>query len=227
MANDYKTVWDNAAKGDWRNAILTGSNADTFETAGEADANFIFKTFSNSMETEPRSVMDFGCGAGRILKPMLDKVDKGYGVDVSPGMLQLCTERCGVGPIRLDTRVYGRDGLDDVRVDLAYSWLCLQHMEYAHAFHAITVMHNCLEPGGMFIATFPNGHSDAYWDCITAFEERPYPLPTAHVRIYVPDMVRLFLNRAGFEAVDVRGEEPIGRSSVSKAEILAIGRKPK
>lgn len=222
----YREVWDNAAKGNWRNAILTGSNAETFETAGQADADLVFNAYKDSVETEPKSVLDFGCGAGRILKPLLDKVDKGYGVDVSPEMLQLCIKRCGMGPDRLDTRVYGSSKLDDIQVDLAYSWLCLQHMEYAHAYHAITVMRDSLKPGGLFIATFPNAHSDAYWNCITAFETRSYPLPAAHVRVYVPDMVRLFLNRAGFEKLDVRGEEPIGRSSVSTAEILALARKP-
>ena len=224
--NEYKTIWDNAAKGDWRNAILTGADSDSFKKTGQTDANLILKTFQDRMGRNAESVLDFGCGAGRILVPMLDKVREGYGIDVSPGMLEICKNRARMVADKLHTLVHGRDNIGSLGVDLAYSWLCLQHMEYAHAYQALCTIYSALKPGGMFMATFPNAHSDAYWPCIDTFRTKTYPFSAAHVRVYVPEMVCLFLTNAGFTILEVRGDAAASKTTVSSAEILAIAQKP-
>jgi SAM-dependent methyltransferase len=232
----YKDIWDKAATSNWRHAILTNSDEASFETAGEHDAQLLLDLYQQHATTALHGVLDFGCGAGRILKPLMiqHEIPRGIAVDISDEMLKLVKTRIPMDESRLlcrryDSKTINLSGLPSSEsIQLAYSWLCLQHMEQAHAFHAIQEIYKVLAPGGLFLATFPNAHHPAYWRCITTHELHPFPLPQAHVRVYTLDFATLMLERAGFTVVSATAGHPDNagpRSAVSEAELLLVGQR--
>lgn len=230
----YRDTWNQAAEGDFRHAILTNADEAAFEQSGSDDAKLLRAVFEQFAQGPLEGALDFGCGAGRILKPLLleQEAPFGIGIDVSPKMLDLARQRIGLERDRLRLMTYNESQIQvpaDVSVQLAYSWLCLQHMEYPHAFHALRELQTALDPGGIFVGTLPNAEHEAYWQCITIHETHAWPLPIAHVRVYTPDLATLFMERAGFTEVQVTKGNPDGiggaRATVSPAELLVIGRK--
>ncbi|MEO6597734.1 MAG: class I SAM-dependent methyltransferase, partial [Planctomycetota bacterium] len=79
----------------------------------------------------PQRVLDFGCGVGRVLLGLAEKVPEAVGVDVSPAMLDEARRNCeerGVGNVTL---ALSDDELSAVEgsFDLIHSVLVFQHID--------------------------------------------------------------------------------------------------
>lgn len=252
----YSDYWNRCAiHSDWRGHILTGADEERYNVSGMTDANYIQRVYESERIAEeftPPKVLDFGCGGGRIARHMTSWAKTFIGVDISSHMITRAREE--VGHTRFEVHTIGAPMPvltkeeeiaidDDLRDDfkellgynLVYSWLCLQHMEYSHAFGVLCAIYESLAEDGVFIGTFPDLDHEAYWKCVSDFQSGSEPLPIARVRPYNLQMVEKFMHEAGFKHILVyngthlhkEGNEPLAEQycSVNPAELIAIGRK--
>jgi len=117
----------------FRAPSLSEEVLEEFFATGELHAEHVLnasRTFFGS-DYLPRSVLDFGCGVGRVLIPLARGMDRALGVDVSPSMLQLARTHCNSRGAAHAELALSDDTLSQVQgsFDLVHSAIVFQHIE--------------------------------------------------------------------------------------------------
>ena len=100
--------------------------------------------------------LDFGCGVGRIARPLLAHYDSVDAVDASAAMLALGRALDTSGRVRFVHNTGPRlAGLPDGHYDLAFSLITLQHLPPDHAGRFIAELTRVLRPGGTLFFQLP------------------------------------------------------------------------
>ena len=158
------------------------------ETYGLSVNNFLL---GELRRTEPRFVVEIGCGAGFSIQFL-----KAHGFDV-----------LGIDPSeysrhwseRLNFRLvndFFREGLLDERPDFVYCNDVFEHIPEVQQFAA--TVHDCLADGGTFcFATTNSTRSIALGD-ISMLEHQ-------HVNMFTDRSIALILRNSGFSEVEIRG----------------------
>jgi SAM-dependent methyltransferase len=124
-----------------------------FFASGESHVHGLLATIRKHVDAEfaPRTVLDFGCGVGRLLIPFAKIADEVVGLDVSPSMLQEARRNCDehhLGNVRL---LLSDDDLSSLTgtFDLIHSCIVLQHIpvDRGRAIFAKLLQH--LGPGSV------------------------------------------------------------------------------
>jgi cyclopropane fatty-acyl-phospholipid synthase-like methyltransferase len=96
-------------------------------------------------------LLDFGCGVGRLIRPLARRGYRIVAVDVSPQMLSHCAAYCN-GLDGIEYLLCDGCGVPDVptaSVDGAYSYYVFQHMPSVElARTVIADLHRVVRPGG-------------------------------------------------------------------------------
>ncbi len=200
-ASTYATHWE---PGDIDEAIRQIYNTESlsdFEEGGRQDAKQLATHFDAAS-----TVLDLGCGAGRIALYVAEQCSTLWAVDVSPAMLRLASARLAHrSNVRyaqcLETRF---PDVPDGSVDFAYSILVLQHVEREDAYRLLRELLRILRPGGSAYLTFPNFLSDEYLNSFLHYVEQGEVANPARARFYTPQELERLLPAAGFELVDLR-----------------------
>jgi SAM-dependent methyltransferase len=101
--------------------------------------------------------LDFGCGAGRLTRPLADRFDLVTGVDIAPEMLDLA-RRDNPAAGRCEFVLNDRPdlaALADGEFDLVYSSVVLQHLPRALIRAYLAELARVLRPGGSLIVQLP------------------------------------------------------------------------
>lgn len=101
--------------------------------------------------------LDFGCGLGRLTRPLASRFDRVEGVDIAATMLDRARELHADEP-RCVFRHLAAPGLTvfaDASFDFALSLLVLQHMPRALALEALAALLRVLRPGGVLVVQAP------------------------------------------------------------------------
>lgn len=91
------------------------------------------------------SVLDFGCGVGRLLLPFSKQFKAAVGIDVSPGMLAECRKNCeqrsypNIELLQSDDHLTALKGR---QFNLVHSFIVLQHISYDRG---VEITHQLLE----------------------------------------------------------------------------------
>jgi SAM-dependent methyltransferase len=216
---DYKGAWNAAAQDDARDAILTGSTAETFETTGETDAAMVRR------HLPPNAVvLNIGCGIGRVEKYLAPHVAEMWAVDVSGEMISRARERlAGLPSVHL--REIGNEefleSFDSDRFDLVFSFLVLQHLAREDAFLYLRESVRVLKPGGILLTQFPNFLSPEYTESFLSTVDVKGRSP-GRARFYTESEVRHLLSLAGLEARELR----FASGQRGDTEIYVVARKP-
>jgi len=203
---NYREAWDYEAKRDAKTAILSMADGSvTPEDFFWQDGRDTVKKFLSLDHLAPQSiVVDYGCGIGRLLRPLAEsRPDCTFlGLDVSPEMLNLREETWSL-PNVSTLLVEGRGHIPIAgrSVDLVYSFLVLQHMRHHDAFRALTEFYQVLKPAGTAILTFPDFANPRYTRDLPASLSIANLGPGA-VRPWTKELTYIFLNEAGFKAVE-------------------------
>lgn len=117
------------------------------------------------------SVLDFGCGCGRVIRHIRDHTDADlHGSDLNPRLISWCQEN-------LD---FGRFGCNDLAppltypddsFDLVYAISVLTHLDENLQNRWLTEFQRILAPGGALLVTT---HGDSCFDGLDATEARRY-----------------------------------------------------
>ncbi len=217
---NYKAAWDEAASAGAEDAILTGASADFFEFAGEKDAAIVSRYLRGG-----ETVLNIGCGVGRVERYLAPKVGELWGVDVSAEMIRRARERLsGHGNVHL-REVGNREFLswfENDRFDLVFSFLVLQHLDKEDAFLYLRDALRVLKPGGLLVTQFPNFLSEAYTQAFIEGAAVAARSP-GRVRFSTEAEVRRVLAVCGFEIQELW----LGGHHDPDAEIYVAARKPR
>ena len=127
-------------------------NLQGFKKTGETHWLAIRKIMERLYGPYPRHrAVDFGCGVGRILKPMSLEYDRVVGIDISPHMLAKAAEDCpGAELLLSDDRLSRLVG----PVDLVHSFIVFQHIPPRRGLHMADELLKHLAPGGVAVLHF-------------------------------------------------------------------------
>jgi SAM-dependent methyltransferase len=128
---DSRSYWDDAARTDayWHIATSNIGDAEHFYASGAAETDALLALCGITPD-EGRSVLEIGCGAGRMTRRLAELFSQVIALDVSEEMLkharQVLADRDNVGYLHGN----GTDlsGVADRSVDVVFSYITLQHV---------------------------------------------------------------------------------------------------
>jgi SAM-dependent methyltransferase len=161
MRND----WDQRARQNARHYVATGQGAwsdDEFFQSGEQNLREqILTDLENICQgKDPRQmkVLEIGCGAGRITRPLANFFGEVYAVDISGEMVERARQALSDMPNAHIFQNNGRDlgvlleaGLRDGDIDFAFTYIVFQHIPSREIIeNYVREVHRLLRPGALF-----------------------------------------------------------------------------
>ena len=160
--DEYAKEWQGNAEADPLWVILTDSryygrkwDVAGFFATGEEEIERVFKFMDGAAIAAPSgSFLDFGCGVGRISRALRRRFQHGFGVDISPKMVELA--RTYVNDVEfIANQTDSLVGFDDASVDFVYSHIVLQHIPNEYQERYIDEFLRVLRPGGLAVFQIP------------------------------------------------------------------------
>lgn len=101
------------------------------------------------------SILDFGCGYGRILRMMYYYTDPDciWGIDAWEKSLATCRDSGILGHLAQSDRQPERLPSPDATFDVAFAFSVFTHLEPSTATQCLSAVRRAMKPGGLFIAT--------------------------------------------------------------------------
>lgn len=127
----------------FRRKNITPDDRNAFFQIGRQDVEFIASHLSNIDAIE--SVLDFGCGVGRLSIALAAKFRNIVGVDISPGMLAEAIKNAndfGIANVRFVT------DLPNEKFDLVVSYIVFQHIAAHHGIELLRKLLDRVRIGG-------------------------------------------------------------------------------
>ncbi|MBO0714039.1 MAG: class I SAM-dependent methyltransferase [Acidimicrobiales bacterium] len=205
-ASGYGPFWSPHDEREARVAILAEEDAARFEASGRADAEQVGR-----LVRRDATVLDLGCGIGRVARYMAERCRLLWASDASPVMLEMAGRRLADRPnVRLvQSADVAIPEIPDHSVDVAYSILVLQHLEREDAFLVLRELRRVLRPAGAAYLTFPNLLSDTYLRIFLDSVDSRAVGNLARTRMYTPEEVMRLLPAAGLRVEGLRAEQEI------------------
>jgi len=155
MITNPKEYWQSVSeKPDWKAHILPGRSDADFDAEGLIEAQRLFYFFDDKS-----TVVDYGCGVGRVLQYVAESAHFVIGLDVCEGFLDRAVKsikRDNVAFFQVD------EYFEKSAVDFVY---CLMVMQHNDATSRAQIMeHICwiLKKGGAAVISFPQYESTYY-----------------------------------------------------------------
>ena len=179
LSEKMKQDWNRRAQHHARYWIATEDyrTEEVFARSGEATAQTILKRTEN-LSSPSWTVLDIGCGIGRVLKPLAPYFQKLVGVDVSSEMIDQSKLWLADHP---HITTYATSGIDlqefpNDYFDLVYSYVAFQHMPRPVFENYLTEINRVLKPERYFLFQLPLGNfSDPPLEDTIGI--RAYPIP--------------------------------------------------
>jgi SAM-dependent methyltransferase len=196
-----------AMRADWERRARENAPFYVCTTAAESPASFaasgerdLEENVLDGLAVSPRwSVLEIGCGMGRLVKPLSEQVARVVGVDLSEEMLRLardyCADRSNVELARTDGRL---DFLADDSFDFVFSHIVFQHLpRKAYAEVYFREAFRVLVPGGIFRVQVDGRSRQVF---------RRWIADSWSGVVYSGRELRHRLERLGFRVTELRGE---------------------
>jgi len=163
ITENARAFWDDISKRpNWIQYILPKRTADEFAEEGRLQAEAILKLFPLTGGT----VIDYGCGIGRISRHMAKHADRMIGLDICEAFLARARQQDS------STEFVLSDAFTEQNVaDFVYSISVMQHNTEANVKQAMASIHRMLKPGGACLVSFASGPAYEEGDFIHKFCE--------------------------------------------------------
>lgn len=152
--------WDARAKENARHYVATArtewSDEEYFESGRQNVYNEILTDMGNVCQgQDPKSmtVLEIGCGSGRMTRALSENFGQVYAVDVSGEMIQRAKDALKDRP---NTHLFQNNGQDlsvlgDVQLDFAFTYIVFQHIPSRDVIrNYVREVARLLKPGGLF-----------------------------------------------------------------------------
>lgn len=168
------------------------------------------------VESGGSTVLDAGCGTGRMARYLADRGLRVTGIDLSPGMLAMARR----DHPDLDVREASLLALPvgDAAVDGVLLWYSLIHLTDDALPAALAEAFRVVRPGGYVLTAFQVG--DGPWDVGRGLRERGYDLALVRHQRGTKAMLDA-LATAGFAKEARLVRQPLGREQHPQAFLLA------
>jgi SAM-dependent methyltransferase len=156
------------------------------------------------------TVLEIGPGGGRYSAVLLRRCDRLIAADTSKAMLKLLNKRFE-GESRLETMHIDGTGVPKVpdhSVDVVFSFGVFVHLHEWDFYNYLTEMKRVLKPGGKAFIQHANTESELGWEKFlrdlprTVSKHKPF----STFSVMTPAMMRMFVERAGMEVIDIRND---------------------
>jgi len=198
---NYRETWNKLSISREAALMHVAGYTDEARISYETEVNSI-SLLRNSIGIRPEdTVLEIGCGVGRVGKVLAPQVRRWIGCDVSDNMLLHAADRLkGLSNVEL-VRVSGTDlaPIPDASVDSVYCHVVFMHLEEWDRFAYVREAHRVLRPGGRFYCDNANLDSEEGWALFQASAAFPVDARPAHLsRCSTATEISVYLRRAGF-----------------------------
>lgn len=146
----------------YREGVMTPESMAAFFQSGEVHVTRTWRDIESVFggEFSTNSVLDFGCGVGRLLIPFSQRVGRTVGVDISPSMLVEAERNCAAAGVHDVEFIESDDGLGRVQgsFGLVHSHIVLQHIPWRRGRNILAVLADHVEPGGVLAVQLLSGY---------------------------------------------------------------------
>lgn len=147
----------------YRAGRMTEEGKARFFETGRCHADRVLGVIRSRLDPgfAPKRILDFGCGAGRVLLPLSERCEEAVGLDVSGSMLAECRLNCEAANrpnVRLVQSGASLPPLDGP-FDLVHSYIVFQHIPRRKGERLIRELLGRLAPGGAAVL-----HVPFHWD---------------------------------------------------------------
>ena len=215
QAPDYQTYWD--AKAGNEEAALAAVDNSGSEDAARATGRWTADQMRAALDIRPGdTVLELGCGAGRIGRELAADCGLWIGTDISPRMLDVAARRLSDHDnIRLEALT--RTSLEMIKpdsLDKAYTVAVLCHMDKEDLFLYLREMVRTLRSGGLaYLETWNLADATGWYRWMYEVEywngadqnQRKY---VSRNQFCVPQEFRLYAERAGFQVIAAFSDSP-------------------
>jgi 2-polyprenyl-3-methyl-5-hydroxy-6-metoxy-1,4-benzoquinol methylase len=137
----------------FRSTEIKGTAKQEFFASGESHVHGVLSTIRKYIDPgfAPRTVLDFGCGVGRLLIPFAKITADVVGLDVSPSMLQEARRNCDAQRVHNVRLLCSDDTLSTLTgsFDLIHSCIVFQHIPVDRGRTIFSQLLRHLRPGGV------------------------------------------------------------------------------
>lgn len=138
--------WDRRARENAFHYVASGRDEWTeeeFATSGEQSVHELVLADAARLcpdgDWKAKTLLEIGCGAGRMTRPLADLVGEVHAVDVSPEMLAIARRRLADKPNATFHQIDGRslEPLGEQRFDIVFSTIVFQHIPELAAIESL------------------------------------------------------------------------------------------
>lgn len=160
VLEQMRNEWDERAKENARHYVATAQTAwndeEYFESGRENVRREVLTDMGNICQgKDPKSmtVIEIGCGSGRITRALAEVFGQVYAVDISGEMIRQATESLRDVPNAHPFQNNGSDlrVLGDIQADFAFSYIVFQHIPSKEVIYSyVRDVARLLKPGALF-----------------------------------------------------------------------------
>lgn len=147
---------------EFRAGSMTAKSKAEFFASGEAHVSRILRDIERIAGTgfSPASVLDFGCGVGRLVIPFARRAGRVVGVDISPSMIAEAKRSCSVAEVSGVEFVESDDGLNRIHgtFGLVHSYIVLQHIPWKRGRNILHALADHVAPEGVLAVQILSGY---------------------------------------------------------------------
>jgi len=211
----YKQFWnDKAASSESALAAVDGSAS---EEVVQITGRFTARQVATALDLRDiDSVLELGCGVGRIGRELAPHCAHWIGVDISENMITHARERLG----HLENTEFHQlertrlDAIADDSLTKAYSVAVLCHMDKEDLYLYLQELHRAVRPGGLiYVETWNLAHPIGWkrWEYEVANwrrSEQKQRKDVARNQFCTPDEFQLYVQHAGFTPLACFDDSP-------------------
>lgn len=203
--SNYKGVWNNLST--TYRAATTHVIGDVDEVAIKEAATHTLYWLEQTVGVRPDdTILEIGCGIGRVGEILAPRCQKWIGCDVSANMLQHADQRlASFSNVQLvEISGYDLQPIPDASVDVVYSTVVFMHLDEWERYNYIKEAARILKPNGRIFVDNFNLRAPEGWDIFLTHWRVPPPQRPAHIsKASTPQELEVYLQRAEFADIQV------------------------